>query len=189
MNEIRVVDVNKTEEDILLCAELDELADKHADQFKIAQVLSHPESEDWGGLKGHVNKAIIKQNCFAPGEDGAAAFFCGPSAMIQKAALPALKGRFACDFRASRCLNCHDRLGIPRRWELLPVLRLDGWISLPTTPRSRRRCMQYLRALRMLLDLQIRYSYCRGWQEPTMIIWYSLRKTYLPHLGITKPYL
>ena len=88
--QLRVVDANKSEADILLRESLDELAKKHKDRFEITHVLSHP-SDKWEGTKGHVNEEIIKKACFAPGE-GNACFLCGPPAMIQKAALPALKG-------------------------------------------------------------------------------------------------
>lgn len=89
--ELRVVDANKTEEDILLRGELDRLERDSNGQLKLAHVLSHP-GEDWKGLKGHVNEDIIKKNLFAPADDSIA-FLCGPPGMIQKAALPALRGR------------------------------------------------------------------------------------------------
>lgn len=88
--QIRIVDANKSEADILLHEELNQATKDHPDQCKIAHVLSHP-SDEWKGIKGHVNADIIKENCF-PSEEGAAVFLCGPPAMIQKAALPALKG-------------------------------------------------------------------------------------------------
>ena len=88
--QIRVIDANKSEGDILLKEQMDQLQKEHSKKFKITHVLSHP-SEDWKGLKGHVNKDVIRENAFEPGE-GSAVFLCGPPAMIQKAALPALKG-------------------------------------------------------------------------------------------------
>lgn len=88
--EIKVIDANKAESDILLREEMDELQKEHGKQFKITHVLSHPD-EDWKGLKGHVNADIIKENGFEP-KEGNVVFLCGPPAMIQKAALPALKG-------------------------------------------------------------------------------------------------
>jgi len=63
-------------------------------------VLSHPSSDEWKGLKGHVDEDIIKKNCFEP-KEGAAVFLCGPPAMIQKAALPALK-----DWGYEEDVNC-----------------------------------------------------------------------------------
>lgn len=88
--EIRVVDANKSEADILLRDELDDFEKKHNEQLKITYVLSHP-SDDWQGEKGHVNADILKEALFEPGKDSAV-FLCGPPAMIQKAALPALRG-------------------------------------------------------------------------------------------------
>jgi nitrate reductase (NAD(P)H) len=87
--EIRVVDANKTEDDILLREQLHELEESHPNQIKITHVLSHP-SDQWQGKKGHIDADIIREACFPPGEN-AAVFLCGPPTMIQKAALPALR--------------------------------------------------------------------------------------------------
>ena len=86
--ELRVLDANKSQDDILLRERLDDLAEKHKDQIKITHVLSHPK-KGWDGLKGHVDAEIVKDSCFAPSENSVV-FLCGPPAMIQKAALPAL---------------------------------------------------------------------------------------------------
>ena len=89
--QLRIIDANKTEDDILMREQLDDLQKKHKDQLKITHVLSHPKDDKkWQVLKGHVNADIIKKNCFEPQEGGTAVFLCGPPAMIQKAALPAL---------------------------------------------------------------------------------------------------
>lgn len=87
--QLAVIDANKAESDILLHSELSKLQNSHASQFHIEHVLSHP-SEEWTGKKGHVNADVIKEVGFAP-EKGSVVFLCGPPAMIQKAALPALK--------------------------------------------------------------------------------------------------
>ncbi|KAF2150810.1 hypothetical protein K461DRAFT_228984 [Myriangium duriaei CBS 260.36] len=88
--EVRVVDANKGQKDILLKEELDEMEKKGGGRLKVTHVLSHPEKdEEWEGETGHVNAEIIKKACFAPG-DGVVTFLCGPPTMIQKAALPAL---------------------------------------------------------------------------------------------------
>lgn len=87
--QVRVVDANKSEKDILLREELDHFEKESNGRLKITHVLSHP-SDDWKGLKGHVNEDIIRDSLFPP-EEGSAVFLCGPPAMIQKAALPALK--------------------------------------------------------------------------------------------------
>ena len=89
---LRVIDASKSEADILLREQMDKLQNEHKEQFKITHVLSHPR-DTWKGLKGHVNADIIKANGFAP-DEGSAVFLCGPPTMIQKAALPALKGEF-----------------------------------------------------------------------------------------------
>jgi nitrate reductase (NAD(P)H) len=87
--EIRVVDANKSEKDILLKEALDGFEKDSNGRLKVTHVLSHP-SDDWKGKKGHVNADIIKEALFEPGEK-TGVFLCGPPAMIQKAALPALK--------------------------------------------------------------------------------------------------
>jgi nitrate reductase (NAD(P)H) len=86
---VKVIDANKSENDILLAPKLENFSKNHGDQFQIAHVLSHPGNK-WKGLKGHVNEDIIKEHAFEPAE-GNVALLCGPPTMIQKAALPALK--------------------------------------------------------------------------------------------------
>jgi nitrate reductase (NAD(P)H) len=89
--QLRVIDANKSEADILMREEMDEFQQKHKEQFRICHVLSHP-NEEWKGLKGHVDKDVIRENMFAPdGGKESVVFLCGPPGMIQKAALPALK--------------------------------------------------------------------------------------------------
>lgn len=89
--QIRVIDANKSEADILLKEEMDKYAKQHKEQFHICHVLSHP-TEEWKGKKGHVDKDIIKESLWAPDEGKeSVVFLCGPPGMIQKAALPALR--------------------------------------------------------------------------------------------------
>jgi nitrate reductase (NAD(P)H) len=87
---IRVVDANKSEKDILLREELDHFEKESKGRLRVSHILSHP-SEGWKGLIGHVDANIIKERLFPP-EEGNACFLCGPPAMIQNAALPALRG-------------------------------------------------------------------------------------------------
>lgn len=87
--EIRVVDANKSEKDILLKDALDGFEKESNGRLRITHVLSHP-SDDWKGKSGHVNADIIKEALFEPGKQ-TGVFLCGPPAMIQKAAMPALK--------------------------------------------------------------------------------------------------
>jgi nitrate reductase (NAD(P)H) len=86
---ICIVDANKSEKDILLKEELDNFEKNSNGRLRVTHVLSHP-SDQWKGKKGHVNAAIIKESLFEPGEK-TGVFLCGPPAMIQKVALPALK--------------------------------------------------------------------------------------------------
>ncbi|KAJ4991807.1 nitrate reductase [Stagonosporopsis vannaccii] len=87
--EIRVVDANKSEKDILLKEALDGFEKESGGRLKITHVLSHP-SDAWKGKTGHVNADIIKEALFEPRKN-TGVFLCGPPAMIQKAALPALR--------------------------------------------------------------------------------------------------
>lgn len=87
--QIRVVDANKSEKDILLKDELEKMEKDGNGQLKITHVLSHA-GDGWKGKTGHVNADIIRESLFEPG-DGSGVFLCGPPAMIQKAALPALR--------------------------------------------------------------------------------------------------
>lgn len=88
--QVRVLDANKSEGDILLRKELEDLERKSDGRVKITHVLSHP-SDEWTGLKGHVNEQVIKDNLLGPQEEHAAVFLCGPPGLIQKGAMPALK--------------------------------------------------------------------------------------------------
>ncbi|TIA44620.1 hypothetical protein D6C79_06206 [Aureobasidium pullulans] len=90
---IKVIDANKDEKSILLREDLDKFAQEHEDKFEICHILSHP-SDDWKGEKGHVDEDKIKQFGYAPEKESGkknAVFLCGPPAMIQKAAMPALR--------------------------------------------------------------------------------------------------
>nr|OQO24577.1 hypothetical protein B0A51_09734 [Rachicladosporium sp. CCFEE 5018] len=87
--QLRVLDANKSEKDILLKVELDQFEKDSKGGLQVTHILSHP-SDDWKGLKGHVSADIIRDKLFAP-EEGSVVFLCGPPAMIQKAALPALR--------------------------------------------------------------------------------------------------
>lgn len=86
---IKIIDANKTENDILMKEELAQLEKDHPEQLQICHVLSHA-GEDWRGEKGRVDKRIIQQYSFPP--DGKSlALLCGPPAMIKTSVLPALQ--------------------------------------------------------------------------------------------------
>ncbi|WEW59680.1 nitrate reductase [Emydomyces testavorans] len=86
---IALVDANKTEDDILLREEMQELMNEHPDQFKIDYILSEP-GPDWKGEKGFVTEEHLKKYCYPPEKENVA-LICGPPTMIAKAVLPALK--------------------------------------------------------------------------------------------------
>lgn len=89
--QLRVVDANTSESDILLKEQMDAFAAEHPDRVRICHVLSHPSAE-WKGVQGHVDARVIRENAFPPdGGRDSVVFLCGPPAMIQKAALPALR--------------------------------------------------------------------------------------------------
>jgi nitrate reductase (NAD(P)H) len=99
--EIRLIDANKSQADILLRDELHRIVEQSQGRIQITHVLDHPQDQQqWeksGGLTGYVTAEIIKKHLFPPPEAGCkdeeqvVTFLCGPPAMIQKAALPALK--------------------------------------------------------------------------------------------------
>lgn len=87
--QFRVIDANKTQNDILLHDELDGLEKKSKGRLKVTHVLSHPE-EGWEGRRGHVDAGVLREGLFGPGE-GTGVFLCGPPGLIQKAVLPGLR--------------------------------------------------------------------------------------------------
>lgn len=66
--QVRVIDVNKSEGDILLRDELDHFVKQSNGRLQVTHVLSHP-SDEWKGKKGHVNADIIEESLFPPEED------------------------------------------------------------------------------------------------------------------------
>lgn len=72
---------NLTEDDILLCQELKDLAAKHPQQFKVFFVLNEASNEKWTGGVGYVSAEIIKKHCPAPADD-TRILMCGPPAMM-----------------------------------------------------------------------------------------------------------
>ena len=87
--QLRVVDANKAQIDILMHEQLEEFQKRSEGRIKVTNVLSNPD-EGWGGLKGFVTEKIMRDHLFAPG-DGSVVLMCGPPVMIQKAVLPGLQ--------------------------------------------------------------------------------------------------
>ena len=103
--QVRLVDANKTKNDVLLYDRLVEYSQKYSDRFKAWFILSHPppaEEEEWKYGTGHLDRTSIEQHIFPPDppsqqnekkeERGrSAVFLCGPPGMIEKGAMPALE--------------------------------------------------------------------------------------------------
>lgn len=80
---------NQSEQDILLRDDLDVLAAKHQEQFKVWYTVDRA-SEQWKFSVGFVNDEMIKENLFAPSPD-TITLMCGPPPMINFACLPSLE--------------------------------------------------------------------------------------------------
>lgn len=85
---VKIIDANKTENDILMREELSEFSRDHPNQFQVTHVLSHP-GKDWKGETGHVDNRILRQYAYPP-DKGNVALLCGPPTLIKKAVLPGL---------------------------------------------------------------------------------------------------
>lgn len=68
-------------EDILMKKELDDLAEKHKDQFKVTYFLDKPPSA-WKGETGVISKEFLKKSLPAPSKDSKI-FICGPPGMYK----------------------------------------------------------------------------------------------------------
>ncbi|KAF9160883.1 hypothetical protein BGX21_001253 [Mortierella sp. AD011] len=91
--DVRLIYSNKTENDILLYEELQELEKKSDNRVKICFTLSHP-SEDWKGCKGVIDEKMIREYGTFEGHEtlnhalDTISVMCGPPPMIEKACLP-----------------------------------------------------------------------------------------------------
>lgn len=77
---IALLFANQTEKDILLRKELEELAAKYPEQFKVWYTLDRPE-EGWKYGSGFVNKDMIKNHLYPPTDDHLV-LLCGPPPMV-----------------------------------------------------------------------------------------------------------
>jgi len=87
--EMSLLFANQTEKDILLRKELEELAAKHPQQFKLWFTVD-VEPEGWKYSKGFVNKEMIQEHLFPP-SDSTLVLMCGPPLMIKNACTPNLE--------------------------------------------------------------------------------------------------
>lgn len=87
--ELALLYANQTESDILLRDDLDVLAAKHQDKFKVWYTIDRA-SESWKFSVGFINDEMIKDNLFPPSKD-TITVMCGPPPMINFACLPSLE--------------------------------------------------------------------------------------------------
>lgn len=80
---------NQSEDDILLRDELDVLAAKHQDLFKVWYTVDRA-TDSWKFSVGFVNDKMIQDNLFPPSSD-TITLMCGPPPMINFACLPSLE--------------------------------------------------------------------------------------------------
>ncbi|XP_049540127.1 NADH-cytochrome b5 reductase 2 isoform X1 [Anopheles darlingi] len=86
---LSLIFANQTEDDILLKPELDELAARYPEQFKLWYTLDRPKPE-WTQGKGFVSDEMIKAQLFPP-SPSALVLMCGPPPMVNYACIPALE--------------------------------------------------------------------------------------------------
>jgi len=86
--ELALLFANQSEEDILLRKELDALAAKHPEQFKVWYTVDKA-TEGWPFSTGFVNEEMIKKQLFEADGD-TIVLMCGPPPMINFACNPAL---------------------------------------------------------------------------------------------------
>ncbi|XP_034122317.1 NADH-cytochrome b5 reductase 3 isoform X2 [Drosophila guanche] len=101
--EMALLFANQSEKDILLRGELDELAQKHPDQFKVwytvdkaAEALKRmPRTANarfiaWSYNTGHVNDEMMEKHLYTPDTD-TLCLLCGPPPMVNYTCIPGLE--------------------------------------------------------------------------------------------------
>ncbi|GMH33879.1 hypothetical protein BSKO_01713 [Bryopsis sp. KO-2023] len=79
---ISLVYQNRYEKDILLRDEIDAMARKHSNQFRVCYVLSQPPS-GWVGFSGRINADMLAQQLPPAHLSGSYVMVCGPPAMCK----------------------------------------------------------------------------------------------------------
>uniref|UniRef100_A0A8D8BX54 NADH-cytochrome b5 reductase n=1 Tax=Culex pipiens TaxID=7175 RepID=A0A8D8BX54_CULPI len=87
--QLSLIFANQTEDDILLKPELDDLAARYPEQFKLWYTLDRP-NPDWTQGKGFITDEMIKEHLFAP-SPSTLVLMCGPPPMVNYACIPALE--------------------------------------------------------------------------------------------------
>jgi len=78
---VQLIFCNKSEDDILLKAQLDELAKRHSN-FKVYYIVDKAKSANWKGGSGYISKEIIQKHIAAPSND-TLVLVCGPPAFYE----------------------------------------------------------------------------------------------------------
>lgn len=79
--EISLVYANRSEEDILLRAELEAFARRYPEQFKVYYMLDNPP-KGWGYGKGFVTPKVMEERLPKPGGGDVKIMLCGPPGMV-----------------------------------------------------------------------------------------------------------
>jgi len=87
--ELALLFANQSERDILLRAELDELAQAHKDQFKVWYTVDKA-GEAWSYSTGHINDQMMQEHLFTPNEH-TLCLLCGPPPMVNYTCIPGLE--------------------------------------------------------------------------------------------------
>lgn len=85
---LRLLYANQSEQDILLRNELDAIASKNSEKFKVWYTVDRA-TEQWKFSTGFINEEMIQEHLFAP-SDNTITLMCGPPPMINFCCLPIL---------------------------------------------------------------------------------------------------
>lgn len=85
---LRLLYANQSEQDILLRNELDAIASKNPDKFKVWYTVDRA-TDQWKFSTGFINEEMITEHLFAP-SDNVITLMCGPPPMINFCCLPIL---------------------------------------------------------------------------------------------------
>jgi NAD(P)H-flavin reductase len=90
--ELSLIYANRTENDILLRKELDELARNEKGRFRVYYTVNGIFKNEWSYGIGHVTEEMIKEQLPAPEKDSKTiVLMCGPPPMLELACIPNLK--------------------------------------------------------------------------------------------------
>ncbi|XP_076275552.1 NADH-cytochrome b5 reductase 3 isoform X3 [Rhynchophorus ferrugineus] len=87
--EAAILFANQTEDDILLRDELEEVSNKHPEQFKLWYTLDRPQP-NWTYSTGFINEDMLRDHLF-PSSADTITLMCGPPPMINYACIPNLE--------------------------------------------------------------------------------------------------